>query len=149
MLARIRVTVPVVAVCLQVRRGLSAEKKKKLGVTLEAVEEEDEGEWLMETHAKTKAEIARIKLALKGNFLFQHLPETQSKQIYDCMRRTEVTAGEVVIQQGDKGESFYVLDDGEYKVAAMHPAAMIARCSWSPIVSDRRIDERVSGDHRE
>ena len=99
-----------------VRRGLSAEKKKKLGVTLEAEEEEDEGEWIMETHKKTKAEVERIKKALKGNFMFQNLPETQSKQIYDCMKKTTISAGQVVIQQGDKGESFYVLDDGELKV---------------------------------
>jgi len=98
-----------------VRRGLSAEKKKNMGVALE-VEEEDEGEWVMETHKKSKAEVERIQKALKGNFLFTHLPEALAKQIYDCMRKTTFVEGEVVIQQGDKGESFYVLDDGELKV---------------------------------
>ncbi len=115
-----------------VRRGLSAEKKKKLGVTLEAPEDEDEGEWVMETHKKTKAEIERIKTALKGNFLFQHLPETQTKQIYDCMRKTQFTAGEVIIQQGDKGESFYILDEGECKVTIENDGLQIEILRYRP-----------------
>lgn len=98
-----------------VRRGLSAEKKKELGVT--AVDEDedefkDAGEWKMEVVPKTKAEVERITAALKGNFLFAHLPATQAKQIYDVMKRRPVKAGEKLIAQGDPGDSFFILDDG-------------------------------------
>ena len=74
-----------------------------------------------------EAEIKRIRAALKGNFLFQNLPATQTKQIYDVMRRKHVKAKEVVIQQGDKGEEFYVLDQGEVGSHAPHERDTHAR----------------------
>lgn len=53
----------------------------------------------MEVIKKTKSEIERIKAALKGNFLFAHLPAPQAKQIYDVMKKRMVTEGECVIKQ--------------------------------------------------
>lgn len=115
-----------------VRRGLSAEKKKEMGVVNDAEEEDDHTPWKMEVVKKTKDEIERIKSALKGNFLFQHLPDTQAKQIYDVMKRTEVEAGQVVIKQGDKGDAFFVLDDGEYKVTIESDGQQVEILRYKP-----------------
>ena len=65
---------------------------------------------------KTAEEIARIKAAVRANFLFQHLNETQAQQVYDVMKRVPVMKGEVVIRQGDAGDWFYVVDAGEFAV---------------------------------
>ena len=65
---------------------------------------------------KTAEEIERIKAAVRANFLFQHLNETQAQQVYDVMKRVPVKKGEVVIRQGDAGDWFYVVDAGEFAV---------------------------------
>ena len=66
---------------------------------------------------KTADEIDRIKAAVRANFLFQHLNETQAQQVYDVMKRVPVKRGEVVIRQGDAGDWFYVVDSGEFAVS--------------------------------
>jgi CRP-like cAMP-binding protein len=65
---------------------------------------------------KTEAEISRIRSAVRANFLFQHLNEAQARCIFDAMVRTDVAAGEAVIQQGSPGDHFYIADSGEYAV---------------------------------
>ena len=37
-------------------------------------------------------------------------------EVYDVMKRKEVKEGDVVIRQGEEGDWFYVVDDGEYVV---------------------------------
>lgn len=56
----------------------------------------------MEIVSKTPDELTRIKAAVKANFLFQHLNDTQAKQVYDVMKRVAVKKGDVVIRQGDQ-----------------------------------------------
>jgi CRP-like cAMP-binding protein/serine/threonine protein phosphatase PrpC len=100
-----------------VRRGLSKEKKQQMAIAVStAVEEDDATDWVMEVVPKTPEELTRIKAAVKANFLFQHLNDTQSKQVYDVMKRVAVKKGDVVIRQGDQGDWFYVVDEGEYGV---------------------------------
>jgi CRP-like cAMP-binding protein/serine/threonine protein phosphatase PrpC len=104
-----------------VRRGLSEERKTRLGMQQkdmqeDALDEKDMGDWKLEVVPKTEAEIQRIKAAMNSNFLFQKLSESQSTQIYDAMKRKRVKAGEIIIRQGDPGDEFYVLEIGEYVV---------------------------------
>ena len=100
-----------------VRRGLSKEKKQQMAIAASAAAEEDDGgDWVMEVVPKTPDELSRIKAAVKANFLFQHLNDTQAKQVYDVMKRVAVKKGDVVIRQGDQGDWFYVVDEGEYVV---------------------------------
>ena len=37
-------------------------------------------------------------------------------QVYDVMKRVEVTKGGVIIKEGDPGDMFYVVEAGEYAV---------------------------------
>jgi len=99
-----------------VRRGLSKEKKKQMAIMTKAAAEEDLSDWVMVKVPKTDEEIQRIERAVKANFLFQHLNETQSRQVYDVMKRQDVRAGDVIIKQGDEGDWFYVVDAGEFTV---------------------------------
>ena len=41
-----------------------------------------------------RGQLERIKAAVKANFLFQHLNEQQSKQVYDVMKRVAVKKGD-------------------------------------------------------
>ena len=100
-----------------VRRGLSKEKKQAMAIAASAAAEEDTSDWVMQVVTKTPEELARIQRAVKANFLFQHLNETQNKQVLDVMKKQPVKAGDVIIKEGDEGDWFYVVDDGEYTVS--------------------------------
>jgi len=100
-----------------VRRGLSKEKKAAMAIiTATSADEDDRTDWVMEVVPKTPEERERIKAAVKANFLFQHLNDTQAQQVYDVMKRVTVKKGDTVIRQGDQGDWFYVVDEGEYSV---------------------------------
>mmetsp|Transcript_17789 Transcript_17789/g.45577 ORF Transcript_17789/g.45577 Transcript_17789/m.45577 type:complete len:1043 (-) Transcript_17789:686-3814(-) len=99
-----------------VRRGLSKEKKQQMSIAAAQMAEEDLSDWVMEKVPKNPEQLARIKAAVKANFLFQHLNDSQSQLVYDVMKRVEVQKNDVVIRQGDQGDWFYVVDEGEYTV---------------------------------
>ncbi|EOD31039.1 hypothetical protein EMIHUDRAFT_63702, partial [Emiliania huxleyi CCMP1516] len=65
---------------------------------------------------KTEEESARIRAAVKANFLFAYLNEAQLRRVLDAMVRRDVAAGEVVIRQGDPGDYFYICESGDYSV---------------------------------
>ena len=67
-------------------------------------------------HAKTAAQETSIKSALENHFLFQNLPESMKQDCVDAMEAMKVSLGEVVIQQGDDGDFFYVVADGTYEI---------------------------------
>ncbi|KAJ4493023.1 cyclic nucleotide-binding-like protein [Lentinula edodes] len=64
------------------------------------------------THPKTDAQLARIKLSIRDNFIFRDLDEEQETGVLDAMREVSVAQGEEVIRQGDVGEFFYVVESG-------------------------------------
>merc|ERR1719345_455931 len=87
-----------------------------LGSDAAAADIEEDSDWKPEKVEKTAAEFARIKSAVRANFLFQHLNEKQKQLVFDVMKRVPVKSGEVVIRQGDAGDWFYVVDSGEFSV---------------------------------
>ena len=60
---------------------------------------------------------AALQKAIERNLLFSHLEDDEKSEIFDAMFLVEHKAGEVVIQQGDEGDNFYVLDIGEIDVS--------------------------------
>jgi len=62
---------------------------------------------------KTKEEMKRLKLAVKSNFLFIHLDDIQSSNIFSVMKKVVVNQGDTIIKQGDDGDKFYVVDEGK------------------------------------
>lgn len=47
-----------------------------------------------------------------SNFLFAHLQGEEKQDIFDAMFPVEKKAGETIIQQGDAGDNFYVIESG-------------------------------------
>lgn len=118
-----------------VRRGLSEEKQAAMAQTGGQTDEGRDDElltWELKVVPKTEAELDRIRSSVMGNFLFHHLNPSQADQIFSCMQRKQVVPGEVVINQGDLGEWFYVVDSGEYSVSLDHNGVPVEIMVYRP-----------------
>ena len=50
------------------------------------------------------------------HFLFSTMDNDEQNAVADAMTSFPVTKGQVIIRQGDKGNSFYVVESGKYTV---------------------------------
>ena len=62
---------------------------------------------------KTKASLSK---AIAKKVLFSHLDENVRSDIVDAMFPVSAIPGEVIINQGDEGDNFYIIDTGEVEV---------------------------------
>ncbi|POI27653.1 hypothetical protein CIB84_008597, partial [Bambusicola thoracicus] len=61
-------------------------------------------------HPKTDDQRNRLQEACKDILLFKNLDPEQMSQVLDAMFEKLVEGGEHVIDQGDDGDNFYVID---------------------------------------
>lgn len=84
------------------------------------IEEEDEDEAssvnAIPTFPKTPEQIQRIRFAIKDNFLFKNLDEEQEMDVLTAMREVNIPPKDTIIQQGDAGDYFYIVEQGELEV---------------------------------
>ena len=71
---------------------------------------------IIQKNQETKAKIARI---LRGAFMFMGLDEKDLTVVIDAMAERNVTAGEVVIKEGDPGDELYIVESGHLTVTKM------------------------------
>ena len=64
--------------------------------------------------------MASLSKAIAKNVLFSHLDENERSDIFDAMFPVNALPGEVIIQQGDDGDNFYIVDTGEVEVSLRH-----------------------------
>lgn len=64
------------------------------------------------TYPKSDAEKDHIRAILKANIIFKNLDDEQTDIIVDAMNPKEFEDGAVIIQRGDRGDEFYVVDSG-------------------------------------
>eukprot|EP00455_Lapot_gusevi_P044843 TRINITY_DN565_c0_g1_i7.p1 TRINITY_DN565_c0_g1~~TRINITY_DN565_c0_g1_i7.p1 ORF type:complete len:682 (-),score=261.92 TRINITY_DN565_c0_g1_i7:417-2462(-) len=76
-----------------------------------AVMAESQGTQLV-MYPKSEIQSARILTAIKDNFLFQPLDDSQRATVVGTMKEMRFEAGAVIIRQGDAGDNFYVLEEG-------------------------------------
>ena len=60
--------------------------------------------------------MASLSKAIAKNVLFSHLDENERSDIFDAMFPVNAMPGEVIIQQGDEGDNFYIIDSGDVEV---------------------------------
>ncbi|KAL1961243.1 hypothetical protein VTO42DRAFT_3189 [Malbranchea cinnamomea] len=81
--------------------------------------------WVPPYHPKTPDQMARLRSAVSGNFLFSHLDEEQSQTVLNALVEKPVPAKDIkVIVQGDAGDFFYIVEQGHFDVH-IHPSGSL------------------------
>lgn len=77
----------------------------------------DHNDWQPPKHHKTEEQHARLRAAVSGNFLFSHLDDEQSSHVLGALQEKPIpTKGIKVIQQGEVGDYFYVVEKGSFDI---------------------------------
>jgi cAMP-dependent protein kinase regulator len=65
---------------------------------------------------KSPETLQALEEALRTNVLFAHLEEDERRQVFDAMVEVKFNANDIIIQQGDEGDNFYVVESGECEI---------------------------------
>ena len=84
--------------------------RRRGAVSAEPIHEEDAASYIKKVVPKDEATMASLSKAISKNVLFSHLDETERGDIFDAMFPTIAQEDEVIIQQGDEGDNFYIID---------------------------------------
>lgn len=70
-----------------------------------------------------KSEATKLTLLsiLKRHFLFSQLRDYELEDVIDVMQNDDASEGDVIIQQGDSGELFYILEAGTTHTSERFP----------------------------
>jgi CRP-like cAMP-binding protein len=76
----------------------------------------DGGQQRLASVKKTPEQLARISAAVGSNLLFSNQTEAARREVFDLLVEQRFEAGVDVVRQGDDGEFFYIIDEGELQV---------------------------------
>ncbi|XP_052071481.1 cAMP-dependent protein kinase regulatory subunit-like isoform X1 [Mytilus californianus] len=85
-------------------------------VSAEVYKEEDAAQYVKKVVPKDYKTMAALSKAIGKNVLFSHLDDNERSDIFDAMFPVHRHSGEVIILQGDEGDNFYVIDQGEVDI---------------------------------
>jgi len=90
--------------------------RRRLGVSAEVPDENEAANYIKVVIPKDKDTQNQLRNAMCKNVLFSHLDIDEQKSIFDAMFPVEKKAGETIIEQGEEGDNFYVIDVGSVDV---------------------------------
>ncbi|XP_057376973.1 cAMP-dependent protein kinase type I regulatory subunit-like isoform X2 [Daphnia carinata] len=96
--------------------GIMGVRPRRGGISSETMTEEDATNYVKKVVPKDFKTMDALAKAIAKNVLFSHLDENERPDILDAMFPVSAHSGEVIIQQGDEGDNFYVIDQGEVEV---------------------------------
>ncbi|XP_076779550.1 cAMP-dependent protein kinase type I-beta regulatory subunit isoform X2 [Arvicanthis niloticus] len=91
-------------------------RRRRGGVSAEVYTEEDAVSYVRKVIPKDYKTMTALAKAISKNVLFSHLDDNERSDIFDAMFPVTHIDGETVIQQGNEGDNFYVIDQGEVDV---------------------------------
>jgi cAMP-dependent protein kinase regulator len=91
-------------------------KSRRGAVSAEPFSEEDATSYVKKVVPKDYKTMAALSKAISKNILFAHLDDNERSDIFDAMFPVIHCANETIIQQGDEGDNFYIIDSGDVDV---------------------------------
>ncbi|XP_045435571.1 cAMP-dependent protein kinase type II-alpha regulatory subunit isoform X3 [Pipistrellus kuhlii] len=97
---------------------IPSRQNRRVSVCAEAYNPDDEEEDTEPrvVYPKTDEQRGRLQEACKDILLFRNLDQEQLSEVLDAMFEKVVKVGEHVIDQGDDGDNFYVIERGTYDI---------------------------------
>lgn len=91
---------------------------RRVSVSAEAMQPDaDSSTWKPPKHQKTQDQLDRLKTAVASNFLFAHLDDESFTLVLDALSEKVIPAANIrVINQGDEGDYFYVIEQGDFDI---------------------------------
>lgn len=100
-------------------RTTKTKENRRVSVSAESVDPNklaEDYEANKKVYPKTEEEVARITAMVEKNFIFQGLDEKGTKIVVDAIFPVPKEDGDVIIQQGDEGDNFYIVDSGVVEI---------------------------------
>lgn len=91
-------------------------RPRRGAVSASVMTEEQATSYVKKVIPKDYKTTGALQRAIEKNILFSHLDDDEKRDIFDAMFMVKKTTGEVIIQQGDEGDNFYVIDSGEVDI---------------------------------
>ncbi|XP_022102414.1 cAMP-dependent protein kinase regulatory subunit-like isoform X2 [Acanthaster planci] len=91
-------------------------RQRRGAFSAEPLTEEYAASYVKKVIPKDYKTMAALSKSIAKNVLFSHLDENERSDIFDAMFPVKHSKDEIVIKQGDEGDNFYVIDDGEVDV---------------------------------
>ncbi|VDD74398.1 unnamed protein product [Mesocestoides corti] len=96
---------------------ISAKRRVRRGaVSGEVYTEEDAASYIKKVVPKDYKTMTALSKAIARNVLFAHLDENERSDIFDAMFPLHRSRGDIIIKQGDEGDNFYIIDQGEVEI---------------------------------
>jgi len=76
----------------------------------------------VEANPKDEETNRKLNEALSRHILCSHLDESERQEVFDHMFKVTYGPGEFVIRQGEDGDKFYVVDEGELNIYVNTPS---------------------------
>lgn len=91
-------------------------RERRGAVSAEPYKEEDATSYVKTVIPKDYATMQALSKAIQSNLLFSHLDDSEKSDIFDAMQPFNYKPGETIIQQGEEGDFFYIIDIGDVEV---------------------------------
>jgi cAMP-dependent protein kinase regulator len=91
-------------------------RERRGAVSAEPYKEEDATSYVKTVIPKDYNTMQSLSKAIQTNLLFSHLDDSEKSDIFDAMQPFNYKPDETIIQQGEEGDFFYIIDLGEVEV---------------------------------
>merc|ERR1712128_346766 len=95
---------------------ISQPVRRRGAISAEPISEEDAASYVKKVVPKDYKTMASLSKAIAKNVLFSHLDENERSDIFDAMLPSSAMPGEIIIKQGNEGDNFYIIDQGEVEI---------------------------------
>merc|ERR1712002_935497 len=90
--------------------------RRRGAISAEPINEEDAASYVKKVVPKDYKTMASLSKAIAKNVLFSHLDENERSDIFDAMFPYSGIPGEIIIKQGNEGDNFYIIDQGDVEI---------------------------------